>query len=189
MSQIKPVFQASDGTIFNTKKEALDHERLPKITDALNNLTDNNEDLVKWLIENQEAVEMAFETGTIRRVTKSDKNKLEKACAALVEVGKDDPKLAFIVDNIEAVKESFRWPSVPRMSPEQKAAEAKSTLVELSEGNEKLADWVLANKEAVLEAYAAGVEKRVVSPKATEALAAYRAKMAAAKAAKEKAAS
>ena len=69
------------------------------------------------------------------------------------------------------------------MDDAEKATAAKNTLVAASEGNEELADWVLANKDAVLEAYEAGKEKRQVNPKAAEALAAYRAKKAAEKAA------
>jgi hypothetical protein len=89
-----------------------------------------------------------------------------------------------VVDNSEAVLDSFRWPSVKRMTDDEKAVAARNSLTALSEGNEDLANWIVANKDAVLEAFKAGIEKREVSPKASEALAAYRAKMAAEKAAK-----
>jgi len=180
MSELKQVFTTPDGKMFDTKKEALDYLRRPKITVELLKITKNNQELTNWLVENQEQVEVAFETGTIRRVTKGEQKKLDKALEALKEI--DDPRIAFLKDNVEAISESFRWPSVKRMDEAEKATAAKNTLVALA-GREDVADWILANKDAVLAAYEAGVEKRAVSPKATEALAAYRAKMAEKKAA------
>ena len=181
MSELKQVFTTTDGKMFDTKKEAMDYLRRPKITEALLKVTNNNKELTDWLVEHQEQVEVAFETGTIRRVTKSEQKKLDKALEALKEI--DDQRVAFLVENADAISESFRWPSVKRMDDDQKATAAKNTLVGIS-GREDVAEWILANKDAVLGAYDAGVEKRAVSPKATEALAAYRAKMAAEKAAK-----
>jgi len=180
MTELKQVFMI-DGKAFETRKEAMDYLRLPKITEALLKVTSGNKDLTEWLVAHQEAVETAFDTGTIRRVTKSEQKKLDKALDALKEVG--DSRLAFLVENAEAISDSFRWPSVKRMDDAEKATAARNSLVAIAE-REDVADWILANKEAVLAAYEAGVEKRAVSPKATEALAAYRAKMAADKAAK-----
>ena len=181
MTELRQVFTTPDGQTFDTKKEALDHLRKPKIKAAMSKVTGGNAELTDWLVDHQESVEMAFETGTIKRVTKSEHNKLAKALEAIAEAG--DPKFAFVVDNKGAILDSFRWPSVKRMDEQEKAVAAKNTLVAASEGNEELADWVLANKDAILEAYQAGVEKRQVNPKAAEALAAYRAKKAAEKAA------
>jgi len=181
-SQIRKGF-IIDGQIFDTNAEAQDYVRRPKIMVALTAVAGGKADLATWLLEHRETVEMAFEVGTIRRVTKSEKKKLEKALEALKEIP-HDPKLAFVLDNLDAIKQSFRWPSVERMKEEEKLALARKTLVEASEGNTELADWVLANKEAVLSAYQAGIEKRVVSEKASEGLAAYRAKKAAEKAEK-----
>ena len=180
MSELKQVFTTPDGKLFDTKKEALDYLRRPKISAELLKVTKNNAELTNWLIENQEQVEVAFDTGTIRRVTKSEQKKLDKALEALKEAS--DHRLNFLIENVDAISESFRWPSVKRMDETEKAVAAKTTLVVLA-GREDVADWILANKDAVLAAYEAGVEKRAVSPKATEALAAYRAKMAAEKAA------
>jgi hypothetical protein len=64
------------------------------------------------------------------------------------------------------------------MDEAEKATAARNTLVAASEGNESLADWIVANKASILEAYEAGVEKRQVNPKAQETLAAYRAEKA-----------
>jgi predicted metal-dependent TIM-barrel fold hydrolase len=182
-SEIKQVFEAPDGTKFDTKAEAIDYLRRPKIEAALLVVTGKNKELVTWLIDNQEKVEAAFDTGTIQRVTKSDKKKLEKALEALKEV--KEVKLAFLQDNAEAIAESFRWPSVKRMTDEEKAVAAKNTLMAATENNEKLCDWILANEDAILNSYEAGIEKRAVNPKATEALAAYRAEKRAAKEAAE----
>jgi len=182
---IKQTFQTEDGKVFATKKEALDYLRRPKIEAALKKLAPDNADLVGWLLENQERVEMAFETGNIRRVTKSERNKLEKAVKHLVEEYGNDTKLAFVVEHAASVVESFRWPSVARMDEDEKRVTARSSLVLAAEGNEKLAEWIIANRDAVLAAYEAGVEKRVINPKAAEALAAYRAQKAQEKAAAE----
>mgnify|MGYP003572441815 CR=1 FL=1 len=184
--ELKQVFETPDGQRFETKAEAVDHMRKPKIKEALMKVTDNNEDLADWLLEQQETVEGAFDTGTIRRVTKGERKKLTAALeyAATLE----DKKLAFIVDNMDAIAETFRWPTVKRMSDEEKAVAAKNTLVSASDGNEELATWAIANKDEILEAFEAGKVKRQVSPKAQEALAAYRAKKAAEKAEKEAAA-
>lgn len=183
-TELKQVFATPDGKTFNTRAEAQDYLRRPLITAALSKVTDNNSELVTWLIENQDVVEAAFESGTIRRVTKSEKKKLEKALEAIVAA--DDPKFAFISDNHAAVLETFRWPSVKRMNDEEKIAAAKETLLaETGEGNGELVDWILSSKDAILAAYAAGVEKREVNPKAQEALAAYRAKKKAEKEAAE----
>lgn len=180
--ELKQVFTTPDGKTFETKAEALDYLRRPKIKEAMSKVTGNNAELTTWLVENQETVEMAFETGTIRRVTKVEHNKLAKALDHLKTIS--DSKLSFLQDSAGAILDSFRWPSVKRMSEQEKDTAARNTLVAASEGNEKLADWVLANKDSILQAYDAGKEKRQVNPKAQEALAAYRAKMAAEKASK-----
>lgn len=171
---IKQVFQTPDGQKFDTKQDAVDHMRLPKIKAALTKLAKGNNELVNWLVEKQETVESAFEVGTIQRVTKSERNKLQKALEAIAEVG--NSKFAFVTENAGAILDSFRWPKVNRMNEEAKAFATRNSLI--LAGNEEVADWVIANKDAILEAYKAGVEKREVSTKAVEALAAYRAKKA-----------
>jgi hypothetical protein len=165
--------------IFDSRKEADDFIRKPKVKAALLQLTENNEGVTDWLMAHQEQVEVAFEAGSIKRVTKSEHNKLKKALEEIV----DKLPKNFVSENFAAVLDSFRWPSVKRMNTEEKTLAARNTLLNASEGNEELANWILANQEAVLEAYKAGIEKREVNPKASEALAAYRAKKAAEKAA------
>jgi hypothetical protein len=169
---------------FDTKADALAYMRRPAIEGALKKVADGNMDLVKWLIENQEAIEVAFEVGTIQRVTNSERKKLEKALEALKEI-QGNPKIAFLQENAGAIKDSFRWPSVKRMSEEEKTVAARNSLMAATDNNEKLVGWILANREAIMEGYEAGKEKREVNPKATEALAAYRAKKAAEKEAAE----
>lgn len=173
---------------FDTKAEAVAFMRRPAIEAAFQKLTSNNADLTTWLIDNQESVEVAFEVGTIRRVTQSERKKLEKALEALKAI-EGNPKIAFLQENADAIKESFRWPSVKRMSDEEKATAARNSLMAVTDNNEKLVGWILGNRDAILEAYEAGKEKREINPKAAEALAAYRANKAAEKAAAEKAAS
>ena len=175
--ELKQVYVTEDGKQFATKTEAQDYLRKPKVMDALKPLTKGNEELSEWLFENRETVEMAFEAGTIRRVTKVEHNKLRKALEAIKEAG--NSKFGFVVENAEAILDSFRWPSVKRMNDEEKLVAARNTLVSATEGNEDLAKWIIANKDSILTAFKAGVEKRVVNPKAQVALAEYRAKKAA----------
>ncbi|RLB68134.1 MAG: hypothetical protein DRH08_01875 [Deltaproteobacteria bacterium] len=181
--ELKQVFNTPDGESFDTKAEALDHLRLPKIKTALEAVTDGNAELVDWLTENQDTVLNAFDIGTIRRVTKSERNKMRKALDAIVKA--DEKAFAFVAENADAIHETFRWPSVKRMDEDEKASAAKSTLLAASDNNEELADWVVANKDAIIGAYAAGKVKREVSQKAKDGLANYRAKKAAEKAAAE----
>lgn len=176
-----------DGKTFATKAEAMDYIRKPKVTAAMQKVTENNSELSAWLVEHQEQVENAFDTGTIKRVSKAETKKLHDALDHIAETLASDKKASFVVENIGAIKDSFRWPAVKRMDDAEKATAARNTLVAASEGNEELATWVIANKEAILEAYGAGIEKRAVSPKATAGLAAFRAKAAADKAAQLKA--
>lgn len=179
--ELKQGFITPDNKVFDTKAEAMAYIRRPKIADALRVATGGNKELAEWLLEHQEQVEMAFETGTIRRVTKVELNKLKKCIEHLKTI--NDSKLAFLQDAADAVVDSFRWPSVKRMTEEEKATAARNTLVAASDGNEQLAEWILKNKDSILAAYEAGIEKRQINPKAQEALAAYRAKLAAEKAA------
>jgi len=183
MSELKQVFETPDGKVFDSKAEALDHLRRPKILDAMHRITDGNVQLSEWLVDNQDTVTSAFGMGTIRRVSKSERNRLIKALDAIEAAG--DPKFAFVVDNKDAVLESFRWPKVKRMTDGEKAVAVKNTIKAASDGNADLADWVIKNEERVLEAYDAGKEKRSVSPKAQASLAAYRAGKAAEKEALE----
>ena len=183
MSNVIQAAFVVDGKVFASKEEAQNYIRRPKILAALNAVTGGNTELNEWLVENQERVEIAFESGTIKRVTKQEAKKLSDALDHIASVLADDKKAAFVVENISAIKDSFRWPSVKRMSEEEKATAARNTLVAASEGNEELAQWIIENKTAILEAFQAGVEKRQVNPAAAEALAAYRAKKAAEKAA------
>jgi hypothetical protein len=167
--------------IFDSKQEALDYLRKPKVLEALKQIVGGDQQLANWLLDHQEQVEVAFESGAIKRVTKSEGKKLKEAMAHICEVMAGDKKAAFVTENAEAIVESFRWPSVKRMTDEEKSVVARNTLVAASEGNKELAEWIIANKDAVLGCYEAGIEKRQVNPKAAEALAAYRAKKAAEK--------
>jgi hypothetical protein len=176
--QLKQVFQAADGTTFDTRADALDYMRRPLIAAAFNKLTADNADLTNWLIAEQDEIENAFDTGTIRRITKTEKKHLASALDRVVELAKDDRKLAFLAEHAEGLKTTFRYPPVTRMSDDEKAVAAKNTLMARTNNNAQLTDWILGNKDAILAAYQAGVEKREVSPKATEALLAYRIKTA-----------
>ena len=184
---LKTGYQTPDGKLFDTKAEAMDYMRKPQIVAALNKLNGNNAELTDWLHANQEAIETTFESTKIRRVTKSEKKQLDKALAAIAAAG--DKAFAFVTDNLAAVSESFRWPSVKRGTEEEQAATIRAGFMALTSENVELVDWIIGNKDALLEAFQAGVIKREVNPKAADALAAYRAKKAAEKAEKEAAGS
>jgi succinate dehydrogenase flavin-adding protein (antitoxin of CptAB toxin-antitoxin module) len=184
---LKPVYQTPDGQTFDNKADAEDHMRRPKKLAALMALTSQNDELANWLLTEQEAVENAFDTGTIRRVSKTERNKLKTAFDRVKELAPAETtqKLNFLVEHADDILESFRWPTVKRMTDEEKATAAKNTLMGASDNNEDLSNWVLAHKDGILEAYKAGIVKREVNPNAKAALAAYREKKAAEKAAAE----
>jgi hypothetical protein len=167
--------------VFDTKAEATDFLRLPKVKEAFEKLTDNNEILVAWLMENEDNVMDAFETGSIKRVTKADRKKLSKALDSL---SADDKTVAFLVENKAEILSSFCWPSVKRFSPEERAVAITEALTALTGGNEGLVAWLATNEEAIGLAYEAGKITREVNPKAMAALAAMREKKQAEKAAR-----
>lgn len=196
---IKQGFQTPDGVIHESMAAARDHLRKPEITKALNALNGNNTELTEWLLAQQESVEATFESTKIQRVTKSEKAQLVKA---LEEVAKShatvtvaegqapvitnvEKKFAFLIDNAEAIADSFRWPSVKRGTEAEQAATIRAGFMTLTGDNAELVDWIIGNKDGLLEAYQAGVVKREVNPKAADALAKYRADQAAKKAAAE----
>jgi hypothetical protein len=180
MTELKQVFQAADGTTFETKAEALSYMRRPKIEAALDTLT-KDPTLTAWLIDNSKAIKNAFDTGTLRRITKSDAAKIAKAIEAIKEAKiKGTEFLIEIWPEIDV-----KYKPVKRINDAEKEFAIRNSLQALEGGSEELAIWVITVKDAILEAYEAGVEKRQVAPAAAEGLAAYRAKKAAEKAAKE----
>lgn len=180
---IKTGYQTPDGVIHDTKAAAMSHLRRPLKARVLNALNGDNQELTDWILDNEEAIGDAFQSTTIRRVKKSEYAQLEKALAKIKETG--DKAFGFVIENADAILESFRWPSVKRGTPEEQAATIKAAFMALTGDNAELADWLIANKDTILEAFEAGVEKRQVSEKAAAGLAAYRAKKAAEKQAKE----
>jgi succinate dehydrogenase flavin-adding protein (antitoxin of CptAB toxin-antitoxin module) len=156
--------------IFATKAEADLFVRRPKILKELLEVTDDN--TANWLIENQDSVESCFETGTIKRVTKAEKAQLEKAIEAIVASG--DSRYKFVIDHAAVILEVFRWPTVKRMTDEEKLVASKNGLLNVTENNQTLTDWILKNKDSIMAAYKAGVEKREVSPQAANGLLLYR---------------
>jgi hypothetical protein len=184
MTQIlKAGFQTPDGKIFDTKAEALDYLRRPQQEAALNKVTGNNAELTAWLIENEDSIGGTFESTKIRRVTKSEQKQLDKALEAIKASG--EKAYSFIIDHMEAVSSSFRWPSVKRGTEEEQAATIKAGFMAMTENNEELVDWIVANKDAILEAFQAGIIKKQVDPKAAAGLQAFRERRAAEKAAAE----
>jgi len=176
----KQAFITEDGKVFDSKKEADDYERLPKVRGALGPICNNNEELMDWLIENQEDVENAFDTGSIRRVTKKHKKQMLKDFEVVLS-NLDADMIPFIHENHDQFMESFRWPAVKRLSEEEKATAAKVEILKLTDNNEELANFVATNRSKIQEAYDAGKVKRQVSEKAKAALEEYRARQRAEK--------
>jgi hypothetical protein len=172
-NELTAVFKTPDGKVFESKAEAQTHIRRPKILAAMLPVVDGNAEIANFLIDQREGIETALEAGTIKRVTKSDTNKLQKALDALKELG--NSKLSFITDNADAILASFRWPSVKRMDDAEKEAAAVASLTVLCEGNAELAAYIYSKREGVVTSFSAGVEKRQVNPAAAEALAKYHA--------------
>ena len=177
MSDLQQAFIV-DGKVFNTKAEANDYIRRPKIKAAFMDITEGNEELSDWLVENQNVVNSAFETGTIKRITKSDHKKIDAAFDAMAASG--DSVYAFLVDNRDALE--LKYKTQARLTEEEKTAQAISTVAEAADDNTELGEWVVENKDSILDAYNAGKKKREVSPKAKAALEEYRKKKAAEKA-------
>jgi dsDNA-binding SOS-regulon protein len=186
MSELKQVYQAEDGSTFNTKKEAEDHMRLPKVHSALMALTEANQELSDWLLGNKDNLVDVFGTGTVKRVTKAERNKLKKGLDAVVEAHTGEPKYAFLVENAAEIAKSFKWPGQKRLVGEEKDAAIKESLIELvGEDNTKLADWIVAEREKVEECFEAGKPKREVSQAAIDGLKKYQDEQKAKKAAAE----
>jgi hypothetical protein len=160
-----------DGKIFNTKQEAADYVRIPKVKEALNMLTAKNAELVTFLMEKEDEICNIYDSGKIKRVTKQERKALSKALDHVAGVKGAE----FLTDNYQAVLDSFRWPSVKRGSTEEIAERVRKEMADLCEGNEEMVKWMLANKEQLLAAYEAGVEKREVNQSAVDSLAAYQA--------------
>jgi dsDNA-binding SOS-regulon protein len=186
--ELKQVFMAEDGTTFNSKAEAVEYMRRPQIKAALMTFTEGNEELSDWLAANHEDIEGCFSVGTVKRVTKAERNKLRKGFEKLAELHEGEPVFAFMLEHAEAIVEGFKWPNQRRLQGEDKAAAIAEALSQLTDGNDELVAWIAANEEQLKEAFAAGKPKREVPEKARKALEEYRAKKAAEKAAAEAAA-
>jgi len=181
MAIFKKVFATADGKMFDTAADADAYVRGPQIKAALLAVAGGQQDLADFLLKNQEEFEQAMETGTIRRVTKAERTKIQTAFEHLMTI--DDPKLSFIKENVTGFVENFRWPAVKRLKEEEKAAIMKAAFMKLADEN--FANWAILNAKAVLAAYDAGKEARPISQKALDGLAEYQAQRTAARELKE----
>lgn len=186
MSEVTQKFAAPDGTLFDSKAAAQEHMRKPHIKAALMTLTQGNEELSEWLLEQRGKLSDAFGIGTVKRVTKSERNKLRKAIEAVSEAHEGENKFAFLIEHGDDIVSTFKWPGQKRLKPEEKEAAIKEALVDMvGDDNAEVAEWITANADAIEEAYEAGKPKREPSPKAMEGLAKYQAKRKAEKEAAE----
>lgn len=141
----------------------------------MNLITNNQADLNEWIYNHQEFLENVFSTGTIQRVTKSEKKAIEKAFEALKEVTNLPKACSFLIENAGAFQDSFRWPAVKRMKDEEKDKLIYDSIFAATSNDKDLTEWIIAQKLAIFEAFEAGKVKREVSPKAAAGLEAYRA--------------
>lgn len=179
---IKQIFVTEDGKQFDNKQEAVDYVRIPKVREAFANLKITDPETVDWLIKNQEEIEGSFDSGSITRVTKKDRAKIR---AEFDKILASDLELPFVREHQQQFVDGFKYAPMARLNDEEKAVLVRQELSTLEGITDEMIGWLIANKESVLEAYKAGVEKREIPQKAMEKLAEYRAKMAAEKAAKE----
>jgi len=155
--QLQKGVMTPDGKWFSSVTEARDYLRKPLVEAALKKVSGGDPNLASFLYENEDEIMKSFEVGTVARVTKAEKKKLEKALEHLMTT--TDNKLRFLQDNSACILDSFRWPSVKRMKDEEKAAATLEALTKLAD--EKAAQWIIANRVAIEDAYQAGIEKRV----------------------------
>jgi hypothetical protein len=187
MDMLKQVFTTPDGKQFDTKAEALDYLRKPKVLQALNSVTNSNAELNEFLYNNQEALEDVFQAGTVQRVSKAERKALDKALEAVKASG--NKNFEFIAVNADAIAASFKWPTVARVPEEAKEALITAELMKITDNDADLADWIKASKDAIFASFEAGKLKRADPPAAaTDALAHYRAQMAELKVLKDTAA-
>ena len=184
------VIICADGTEFSTRAEAVEYLRKPQILDALNVLTDNNPNLSEWFYDNRDDVAGAFESGSVRRVTKSEHKQLAEGLEAViahVATVPDTSKtggMGFVAEHAAVISACFKWPTVKKLTDTEKAASSRKAMLALTD-NVEVVDWALANTQGLLAAFEAGKIKRVVSDAAAAGLTNYRMSMVAAKAVKE----
>lgn len=161
--------------VFETRAEVDAFLRKPKIKAALDVLT-KDEALTTWLIDNASAIKNAFASTSMRRLTKADHAKITKAIDAIKEAGLKDTQ--FLLDLWPEIEIKYR--TVKKMDDAEKELAARNSLQAIEGGNEELANWIVTVKDAIFDAYEAGVEKRAVP----QALLDYQARVKAEKAAK-----
>lgn len=189
MTQISTAktFTTPDGSVFSSMAEALEHVRVPLVKAALVKLTgEGNGELVTWLLDNKVEIENTYEADKVQRVTKSERKELRKALDAISNANVSGSE--FVVEHTNAIIDSFKWPTKARVKPEEKELTILAAFNDLTadddgKPNDTLVQWLLTNKEALFEAYAAGVEKRALAPQAAAGLKEYQEAKAAAKAA------
>ena len=168
MTQLAQVFQTPDGRVFNNRADAERHLRAPQIKAALLAVAGGSADLANALFENEGDISGAFESGTIKRVTKAERNKLKAEMDKLVAAHGATYK--FIAENAAILVDSFRWPTQTRLTDEEKVALQQRTLMGVFNDDEKVVAWVIQEKERILAAYGAGKPERKVSNAAQEGL-------------------
>lgn len=147
---------------FDSQQEADDFQRNPLVKEALTNLTTEtgaSPELADFLFENKDAIADCFQAGKARKLSRKERGELERALKALVALG--NPALAFLATHAETIKSSFKF-EAKRMSEDDRKLLAKEAIVALI-NNTNVSTWVNSHIEELKEAFAAGMEKRVIS--------------------------
>lgn len=165
-----------NGQLFDTKAEALDFARKPKIIAALDAVTGGNTELNEYIYKNQELLESIFDCGTVQRFTKSERNQMTKALEAIKNA--DNKAFAFVADNADAILDSFKWPTVKRLKDDEKLQLITTSLMLATENDKALVDWIILSEAKVFACFDAGKVKREVAASATDGLIIYREKIA-----------
>lgn len=180
--QLKQTFQTPDGATFDTKEAAMRHMRKDAIMAALAAVCGGDRTLAVAIYDKEEELTAAFDTGTIRMVTKAERKQLEKALDALKAAA--PAGCEFLVNNVDAIAASFRWPAQKRLTAEEKLQAQHVAVTELFEGRTDVANWVLQEKDKIMAAFKAGQPERKVPESAAAGLAAWQAMKSAEKALK-----
>lgn len=168
--ELSQVFRTPDGETFDTRAEAERHMRAPAIRAALLSATGGQVKLAQALYDSEDDLRDAMDTGTIRRVTKAERNKLAKDLAKAAE----SMPGSFLAQYQEIIAATFRWPTQQRVAAEEKDATRLKSVADITE-DEEAAKWIVENWSRIVDAYNAGKPERKVSPQAQEGLALYRA--------------
>jgi len=176
-----------DDQMFDTMADVEDHQRKPKVLEALTKLIED-EASVNWVYDNRGEIVDAFKVGGSRHFLKTEKAQLRKSLDAVKVLGEMESTsgimtqcqkdLSFLLENIEQSYKTFKWPTVKKIEGDELSTAISGALGDITGANDELNVWIAENIEKLKEALDTAKIKREVSAKATDGLNAYRLKKA-----------